>query len=261
MEFRKMPDGGLFFRLEQEDWKADWRTFIEAVKMNKCQYMPKNPVSFPKCLECGKVIFTDDCPFCGPCYDKLHQCSNPETFLRKSNVPAIFIEASFSNFKGDISGIYKAVTVDNDATIPNIVLTGITGSGKSRISCQILRHLVQMGQAWEKKFWFLPAYRFIYEMLDTMGKDGGKKLDIVDRYAGYDVLVIDDLGFDDDSKWATGQFYALIDMRILAGLPTIITTNIPPAEWGRDLGGRIESRLAGMEVFQLPFVDYRKKRG
>jgi hypothetical protein len=41
VEFRKIPDGGLFFRLEQEDWKADWKTFIEAVKMNKCQYKPK----------------------------------------------------------------------------------------------------------------------------------------------------------------------------------------------------------------------------
>lgn len=41
MEFRKMPDGGLFFRLEQEDWRADWKTFIEGAKMNKCQYRPK----------------------------------------------------------------------------------------------------------------------------------------------------------------------------------------------------------------------------
>lgn len=41
MEFRKMPDGGLFLRLENEDWKADWRTFVEALKMSKCQYKPK----------------------------------------------------------------------------------------------------------------------------------------------------------------------------------------------------------------------------
>jgi hypothetical protein len=40
MEFKKLPDGDFFFRLEPEDWTADWRTFIETVKMFGCQYRP-----------------------------------------------------------------------------------------------------------------------------------------------------------------------------------------------------------------------------
>jgi hypothetical protein len=33
MEFKRMPDGGLLFRLEAEDWQGDWRTFLDGVKL------------------------------------------------------------------------------------------------------------------------------------------------------------------------------------------------------------------------------------
>lgn len=207
---------------------------------------------------CPRVVTVQDGRgWCRECWGRESQKRDPGLFLKESNVPHIFLQATFDNFEGDIAGIRR---VGTGQPTPSIVLTGVTGSGKSRIACQIMREVVSAGRAYGKKFWFLSAYRLVYEMLDTMGKDGGKKLDIVDRYARYDLLVIDDLGFDDESKFATGHFFALIDMRILAGLPTIITTNIPTNEWARDLGARIESRLAGMTVFALPFGDFRKRK-
>lgn len=230
------------------------------------RYIPKmdNVDDTPKC-KCG-----NDCymfpgfkkyeSLCEDCLKKLQMKRLPEAFLAKANIPSIFwrSKVSFDNFEGGgINGIRTAIAID---PLPNIVLTGMTGSGKSRIACQIFHELITTGRAYRKNLWFLSAYRLIYEMLDTMSRDGGHKLDIIDRYAKYDVLIIDDLGFDDESKWATGQFYALIDMRINECRPTIITTNVKPADWARDLGARIESRLAGMEVFELPFGDYRKKR-
>lgn len=226
------------------------------------RYIPPDGIHENSC-QCGvfgdasAVVAREGRYWCRDCWSKETQKRNPVPFLHEANVPRIFLQASFDNFEGDIAGIRRAAA---QMPIPSIVLTGVTGSGKSRIACQIMREYVAAGIAVGKKYWFLSAYRLVYEMLDTMVRDGGRKLDIVDRYAKYDLLVIDDLGFDDESKFATGHFFALIDMRILLGLPTIITTNIPPNEWARDLGARIESRLAGMTVFALPFGDFRKRK-
>lgn len=225
------------------------------------KYIPDVVVENRHCEDCYVVlsIADGDGLLCRECAKKRYLRKRPETFLRSCNVPEIYINASFDNFVGGgIDGLRKAAACD---PFRSIVIQGVTGSGKTRIACSIMRELIQSGRSDGKRFWFMSAYRFIYEMLDTMGHDGGRKLDIVDRYAKYDLLVIDDLGFDDESKWATGQFYALIDMRVNEGLPTIITTNVKPEDLARDLGARIASRLAGMDIFALPFSDYRKKRG
>jgi chromosomal replication initiation ATPase DnaA len=223
------------------------------------RYIPAESIKTEFCDDCGEPLLRGEEFRCNECTRKRNLLKYPEPFLRSCNVPEIYIKASFDNFVGGgIDGLRKAAACD---PLKNIVIQGVTGSGKTRIACSILRELITSGRSDGKHYWFMSAYRFIYEMLDTMGRDGGRKLDIVDRYAKYDLLVIDDLGFDDESKWATGQFYALIDMRVNEGLPTIITTNVKPEDLARDLGARIASRLAGMDIFVLPFTDYRKKRG
>ena len=52
------------------------------------------------------------------------------------------------------------------------------------------------------------------------------------------VFILDDLGkeYRTASGWSENQFDALLRSRFNAGLPTIVTTNVPKQDWGKIYG-------------------------
>lgn len=65
----------------------------------------------------------------------------------------------------------------------------------------------------------------------------------------YGLLALDDLGVEKPTEWAVETITDLIDARVAAGLPTIVTSNYSLGELRDRYGGmggmRIASRLAG----------------
>ena len=59
-----------------------------------------------------------------------------------------------------------------------------------------------------------------------------------------EMLVLDDLGTQNATPWAVEKLYQLLNDRHVAGLPTVITTNLTP----RDMDPRLASRLRDQEV-------------
>ena len=58
----------------------------------------------------------------------------------------------------------------------------------------------------------------------------GEQNRYIDSFNAYDLLIIDDLGAERNTEFATEQVYNLIDARYRAQLPLIVTTNLTVSE-------------------------------
>ena len=78
--------------------------------------------------------------------------------------------------------------------------------------------------------------------------DGGER-GALERAERCDLLALDDLGVERPTEWAMETLTGLIDARVAAGLPIIVTSNYSLGElrdrWGDMPGMRVASRLGG----------------
>ena len=68
---------------------------------------------------------------------------------------------------------------------------------------------------------------------------------IGEKYLACDLLIVDDLGTEMPGQFTTAALYSLINDRILAGRPTIISTNLTSEEIAQRYNRQIASRLRG----------------
>ena len=82
-----------------------------------------------------------------------------------------------------------------------------------------------------------------------------------EKYTETDLLIIDDLGTEMLSNFAQSALYNLINTRLAAGRPTVVSTNLGEDELQARYGDRIASRLLG-EFRPLLFlgVDIRAQK-
>jgi DNA replication protein DnaC len=103
-----------------------------------------------------------------------------------------------------------------------LLLFGKVGLGKTHIAACIANALIDKG---------VPAQMTSFERLFNilMGMFKGKQ-EYIDSLNKFDLLVIDDLAAEKDTEAMGGLVHNIIDSRIKAGLPMIITTNLDRQE-------------------------------
>jgi len=131
----------------------------------------------------------------------------------------------------------------------NLLFSGDTGLGKTFLSACIARTVADNG------------YSVMYESAGHLfanlerakfsGDEQARKES--DRYFVCDLLIVDDLGTEMPGQFTTAALYGLINDRLLAGKPTIISTNLTIEEFERRYNRQIASRLRGSYV-RVPFV-------
>ena len=84
----------------------------------------------------------------------------------------------------------------------------------------------------------------------------------MDRYATVQHLVLDDLGAEKSSDWATQILYLIINERYENMRPIIITSNLTIKALGTKMGDdRLSSRINGMcEIILMDGPDRRKSK-
>ena len=146
-----------------------------------------------------------------------------------------------------------------------LLFHGPTGTGKTLLSCCILRYLIlQRGVAAR----FVEFGHLLTELRNCF-KEPGRARDVIQPLVDIPVLVIDELGKGRGSDWELSVLDDLISKRYNADRTTILTTNYPVEAKisfeGQDVlservGMRIYSRLMEMcQPVRLVGADYRQR--
>lgn len=131
---------------------------------------------------------------------------------------------------------------------PNLYFYGPTGTGKTFLLNCIVKELLDRGvqvyyRTAPQLLEFLTTYSFSYATERTE-QDRAKH----DFAFSCDLLVIDDLGTEFLTDKMRAELFELLNARIVAALPTIISSNVRLEELGDLYDERIASRIAGEYV-------------
>ena len=111
----------------------------------------------------------------------------------------------------------------------NIIFIGKTGVGKTGLASGILLKALENGYRGQ----FVRAQDLFDEMYASLADRSSHKL--LNRLVGFDLLVIDELGYINIKPEQANIFFKLIEERYRHH-PTIITTNLSYEEWPNFLG-------------------------
>jgi DNA replication protein DnaC len=121
------------------------------------------------------------------------------------------------------------------------VLLGSFGTGKTHLAAAIGNRRLELGQ---------PAiFMVVPDLLDhlraTFGPDSETAFDhLFESVRGAPLLILDDLGTQTTTAWATEKLFQILNHRYMMRLATVITTNARLDE----LGDRLASRMSDPEL-------------
>ena len=123
----------------------------------------------------------------------------------------------------------------------NLLLSGDTGLGKTFLSACIARTVADRG------------YSVVYESAGHLfthmerAKFAGDEAarEICRKYTECDLLIVDDLGTEMPGQFTTAALYNLINDRLLAAKPMIVSTNLTVEDMLKRYSPQIASRLRG----------------
>lgn len=123
----------------------------------------------------------------------------------------------------------------------NIIFYGGTGLGKTHLSLAIANAVINRG--------YSVVYGTAQNILSDLQNENFNRTDNLRYYEravlNCDLLIIDDLGTEFKSSYTVACLYNIINTRILAKLPTIISTNFSSDELEEKYDQRITSRIIG----------------
>ena len=145
--------------------------------------------------------------------------------------------------KEDILSFHNSAWIEN---VFNLVLIGDTGLGKSHIASALCYEAILQGFPTT----FISAFDLtskIHKALNPIAK--------IDYYSKMRVLCIDELGYTYHKKEDTDIIFQIISKRSEM-LPTIVTTNLAPKEWGAIFSSAAASAILDRLSFNGRFITF-----
>lgn len=166
----------------------------------------------------------------------------------------------FGEARENMSRIFNQARSFADSFSPDssesLLFVGGTGLGKTHLSSAIAKEVIEKG--------YSVAYESAQNIISAFEKDRFAREEYnlkSQKYVDADLLIIDDLGTEIQSKSAVSYFYTLINTRLISSKPTILSTNLTPTELNSQYEKRIVSRLFGeYTVLQFTGEDIRRLR-
>ena len=125
----------------------------------------------------------------------------------------------------------------------SLLFRGPTGLGKTHLSLAIAGKAIEKGYGVVYGSAQSFAVALERERFDRGGPDSPG--DTNSQLVSCDLLILDDLGTEFPSQYVNAALYNIVNTRMLAGKPTIISTNLSMQELEQRYSQRFASRLAG----------------
>lgn len=123
----------------------------------------------------------------------------------------------------------------------NLLFVGGTGLGKTFLSACIARAVADRGYS----VVYESAGHLFSKLEQAKFSPSEEARREAARFTDCDLLILDDLGTEMPGQFVTAAFYTLLNDRILAGKPMVISTNLNIDEAARRYSPQIASRLQG----------------
>lgn len=133
--------------------------------------------------------------------------------------------------------------------VGNLLFVGGTGLGKTFLAASIAREVADRGYG----VCYETASQLFSKMERAKFSNDEEARRQTDKYTSSDLLIIDDLGTEMPGQFVTAALYSLLNERLIAGKPMVITTNLNVEEAGRRYSQQVASRLYG-SFTRLTFV-------
>jgi DNA replication protein DnaC len=207
------------------------------------------------CADCRDTGTRDDAQRCACFKRRLLEDKLSEAKLADSDAsfeqfdPSLFSDEPIENGKSQrdmmlrIRQICEAWADGFPGGMPILLLAGSVGLGKTFISKCIMRRVIERGHT--------AAYYTAYRLFSLFHSDRmGESVDLSPLFE-VPLLIIDDLGTEPMTRNVTIEyFFDLLNERYVAGLHTVIVTNLGFLELKQLYGDRIHSRLMDVRLSQ-----------
>lgn len=125
---------------------------------------------------------------------------------------------------------------------PSVMMMGDTGLGKTHLSLAIANRVMERG--YSVVYTSAPdLFRKLQNEFYGKGEPGANTMDVLMVAS---LLIIDDLGAELENQFVVSTLYNIVNTRLNAGRPVIISTNLTPKELEGRYSNRIASRLMTM---------------
>lgn len=122
--------------------------------------------------------------------------------------------------------------------IPGLMLTGPTGTGKTRIAAAACWTRLE-----REPCAYVSVAHAMTQLASSLTDEG--RAETARRFHGTGAVVLDDLDKCRPTDYGKEQIFAAVDAREQAGAPLLVTTNLTPSEIAERFGEALASRLVG----------------
>lgn len=171
---------------------------------------------------------------------------NLEKILEEQNggvVSERFEKSTFQNFNSEGKERAFGICIRYAQAVSkgekkSLLITGSVGTGKTHLASGIADYCMKHG--------ITVKFGNITDIFQSLKRAFTKDEDVLSEIKSVPLLVLDDLGKENNTGWSKETIYSVINYRYEHMLPTVITTNLSMEEMQGRLGDATVSRLMEM---------------
>jgi len=210
------------------------------------------------CILCNTELelhlFSEDGKTCKECVRLMYRKESPEKYLMSLGVGKRHSVCTFENYNGNEHKRLMELLI-NDFGENVLIQSANVGNGKTHLA---VASLLKYGLINNGIHRFVNYTNLMLEIKSTFSNETTEnESDIINKYCGYNMLVIDDVGAERGTDYTISILYIILNNRYEASKPTIITTNMVGDEILNQYGKRILSRLRSGYLITLNSKDHR----
>jgi DNA replication protein DnaC len=169
----------------------------------------------------------------------------------KTALPARYQDASLSDFRPAVA---SAVTEWLKEPTDGLLLTGGTGTGKTHLAAALFISQVNA----RKNIRFRRAAQLFQAIRDSYGQDDVSEEEILRDFIEPKMLILDDLGAGGLTDHERRYTLEVLDRRLNAQQPTIVTMNWTLKQLSERMDERVASRLSEFKLISFEAQEDRR---